>query len=123
MAITEAVHKKPNAQKWPAEVVSCYLDEIEKEARYGDKPFLGKILEMQGLGKHVWSYWKRIFSGNEDILHRMMMIDSVLEVKVYKMALGGQLDFVIARRTLNCVYKWGKRERGEETDEPKDRYA
>lgn len=101
--------KQPNAQKWTKEIVEGHLNEIEKEAREGIVPFLGHALRKRGLRRHVWSYWKRIFAEDDDMLERMLIIDSIFECKVLEMALHKQLDPVIAIRTLKYVYKWGKK--------------
>jgi len=103
--------KQPNAQKWTKEIVERYLDEIENEAREGTAPFLGQALKKRGLRRHVWSYWKRSFADDEDMLERMMGIDSLFELKVFEMGLYRQLDSKIAIRTLRFVYKWGKGKR------------
>jgi hypothetical protein len=103
--------KQPNAKKWTAEIVSGHLLEIEKEAKEGYMPFLRWALNSRGLPVHVWSYWKRIFADNDDILEKMLFIDSLFEAKVFRQALHGQLDARIAIRTLKYVYKWGQKNR------------
>ena len=103
--------KKPNAQKWTKEIVEKYLLEIEKEAKEGYMPFLRWALNSRGLPVHVWSYWKRIFAYDDDILEKMLLIESMFESKVFQQGLHGQLDSRIAMRTLKYVYKWGQKDR------------
>jgi hypothetical protein len=100
--------KQPNAQKWTREIVEKYLDEIGKEAEDVIRPFLGQALKKRGLQRHVWSYWKRTFADEEDMMERMLEIESMFEVRLVEMALHKQINPTIAVRTLRFVYKWGK---------------
>jgi hypothetical protein len=108
-----ATEKILNARKWTAEIVSAHLDAIEKEANEGFTPFLSSALRKQGLYKQVWSYWKRIFADNDDMIERMLIIDTIYESKLVTMALHGEISHTIAIQTLKFSYKWGQKEREE----------
>jgi hypothetical protein len=107
------IEKIPNARKWTVEVVSAHLEAIEKEANEGFSPFLSSALRKQGLYKQVWSYWKRIFADNDDMIERMLIIDTIYESKLVTMALHDEISTTIAIRALKFSYKWGQQERKE----------
>jgi hypothetical protein len=102
----QEIKKKPNAQKWTLERVSGHLDKIELAVQEEYCFFLGTALKRQGLHKHVWSYWKQIFADNDDLIERMLLIDSRLEVKILDAAMKGVLPKTLVIRTLKCVYGW-----------------
>jgi len=103
--------RHPNAQKWTVETVSAHLIEIEKEATDGPSFFLGRALAKQGLYKHVWSYWRRTFQNNDDIIEQMLRIETILEAKILEGALKKELSGNIATLTLKYNYQWNdKRE-------------
>src|ERR1039458_8778103 len=100
----DTTYKIPNARKWTAEVVSKHLEAIEKEANEGFMPFLSAALRKQGLYKQVWNYWKRIFANNDDMIERMLIIDTIYEGKLVTMALHEEISSTIAIRTLKFAY-------------------
>jgi hypothetical protein len=103
----------PNARKWTAEIVNKHLDAIEKEANEGFTPFLSSALRKQGLYKQVWSYWRRIFADDDDMIERMLVIDTMYESKLVTMALEGVISSSMAIRALKFSHKWGQEERQE----------
>ena len=105
----DANSRHPNAQKWTAEIVTEHLSGIEKDASSGDSLFLGRALAKRGLYKHVWSYWKRTFYSNEDIIESMLNIESLFEAKVLEGALKKELSPSIAMLTLRYNYNWNDR--------------
>ena len=105
----QEIKKKPNAQKWTPERVSGHLDKIELAVEEEYCFFLGWALGRQGLGKHVWSYWKKIFADNDDIIERMLIIDTQFEAKILTAGLEGKIPASIASRTLRYVYGWSDR--------------
>lgn len=104
----KSTEKKPNAQKWTAERVHQYLNVIDKEARAGRGLFLGQILTMYGLPRHVWSYWKRTFANDGDILEQMYVIDTILEAKIFDAGLKGIVPAKVVINTLKLTYGWRK---------------
>ena len=98
-----------NAQKWSPEIILKHLVEIEKEAIEGESLFLGRALIKQGLYKHVWTYWKKIMRTDEDIIDRMMRIESIYECKLLEGALKKQLSATMATLTLRYNYQWNDR--------------
>ena len=102
----QEIKKKPNAQKWTLERVSGHLDKIELAVEEEYCFFLGTALKRQGLRNHVWSYWKQIFSDNDDLIERMLLIDSKFEAKIFEAGLKRVLPNSIVMRTLKCVYGW-----------------
>jgi hypothetical protein len=102
----------PNAKKWTPEVINKHLDAVDrmvKEER--DCYFLGRALAAQGLGRHVWSYWKRIFAEDDDMLDRMSLIEGRFEVKVFKAGLHREIPPSMAIWILKYVHHWGRKDR------------
>jgi len=106
----EAIARKPNAQKWTAEIVIAHLDAIEAEISKPDVWLLGQALLKARLGKHVWRYWKRIFADDEEIIERMELIDTKLESKLFVAALKNKVPARIAIWILRNVHGWGQNE-------------
>ena len=104
--MTEEGTKTPNAKKWTEERVKAHLDILEKDMHGEHCFFLGSALMRQGLPKHVWSYWKQVFAENDDLIERMLFIDSFFEAKIFEAGLKKELPSVIAIRTLKFVYGW-----------------
>lgn len=107
----ETTDKKPNAQKWTVEKVGKHLDAIETEAWRGYSLFLGSALAKRGLQRHVWSYWKRIFAYDDNILERMYVIDGIFEAKIFEAGLLGFVPARVAIQTLKLTYGWGRKDR------------
>lgn len=82
------------------------LNEIMKDADIGPSYFLGRALAKRGLYKHVWPYWKKIFRDNDDIMERMMHIETLFEAKIVEGALKKELSGSIAALTLKYNYEW-----------------
>jgi hypothetical protein len=102
----EESKKNANAKKWTEERVSGYLNKIEMAVEEEYCFFLGWALKRHGLRKHVWSYWKQIFAYNDDIIERMLVIDTQFEAKIVTAGLEKKLPGIIATRTLKCAYGW-----------------
>jgi hypothetical protein len=98
--------RHPNAQKWSAELVMEHLEAIEKDATEGDSLFLAKGLTKRGLYRHVWAYWKKAFYENEDIIEKMLQIESVFEAKLLEGALKKQLSGRMVTMALKNNYNW-----------------
>jgi hypothetical protein len=98
--------KKPNAQKWTLERVSGHLDKIELAVQEEYCFFLGTALKRQGLHRHVWSYWKKVFADNDDLIERMLLIDTQFESKIVVAGLKNVLPKGIVMRTLKFAYGW-----------------
>lgn len=87
----EESKKTANAQKWTVERVNAHLDRIELDFEEKYCFFLGWALKKQGLRKHVWSYWKQIFADNDDMIERMLVIDTKFEAKILMAGLKNEL--------------------------------
>jgi len=103
---TNPYDKHPNAQKWTAAAVYTHLQDIEKEATEGESFFLGSVLTKLGLYKHVWSYWKKTFYQNDDIMELMLRIESILEAKMIEGALLKKVSPWMAALALKYNYNW-----------------
>ena len=101
--------KQPNAQKWTIEIVKDELDGIEKEAESGTSYFLGRALAKAGLYKQVWSYWKKTFRDNDDIIEQMLRIETLFEAKILEGALKKELSGPVAALTLKFNYNWNNK--------------
>ena len=102
----------PNAKKWTTEVVTELLLKIEADANDGDSLFLSKALSKQGLYRHVWTYWKKSFSENDDIAEMMLRIESTFEAKLLQAALKKELSPWLAIMTLKHSYNWKDKPKG-----------
>ena len=106
---TNPYDKHPNAQKWTAEKVTELLTKIDKDAREGDSFFLGIALFKLGLYRQVWTYWKRTFVDNEDIIELMLGIETAFEAKLVDGALKKKISPYIAYLALKNGYNWSDR--------------
>ena len=102
----DQLSKHPNAQRWTVESVTEHLLFIEKDAVTGDSLFLGKALAKRGLYRHIWSYWKRAFIDNEDMMAIMLNIETHFEAKLLEGALKKELSPSMAMMTLRYNYNW-----------------
>ena len=98
--------KHPNAQKWTADTVITELNEILRDADIGPSFFLGKALAKRGLYKQVWSYWKKTFHDNDEVMERILNIETMFEAKILEGALKKELSGSIAALTLKYNYHW-----------------
>ncbi len=96
----------PNAQKWTEENVTEHLLFIAKDAESGTSLFLGRALAKRGLYRHVWSYWKKAFAGNADMMEMFLNIESLFEAKILEGALRKELSSTMAAITLRYNYNW-----------------
>ena len=109
--MVEESKKTPNAKKWTEEKVKAHLDRLEKDMQGEYCFFLGSALKKQGLQRHVWSYWKKIFAENDDLIERMLRIDSRFEAKIFIAGLRKEIPSSIAIQTLRYVHGWSNRKR------------
>ena len=98
--------KIPHPQKWTAERVMMNLMEIMKSAKDPNVLYLGQALERQGLYSQIWSYWRKVFFKNDDILEAMLQIDTIFESKLYVGALRKELSPWVAIFSLKHNHKW-----------------
>ena len=98
--------KHPNAHKWTEPTVINLLLAIEIDARNGDSYFLGKALAKQGLYRHIWGYWKKIFYDKDDIIELMLRIESLFEAKLLEGALKKELSAWIVMMALKNGHYW-----------------
>jgi len=68
--------------------------------------YLGQALERQGLYNQIWSYWRKVFFKNDDILEAMLRIDTIFESKLYVGALRKELSPWVAIFSLKHNHKW-----------------
>jgi hypothetical protein len=111
--MAETTKKIPNAQKWTVERVNSHLDRIELDLELAYCFFLGWALKRQGLRKHVWSYWKQIFANNDDMIERMLLIESKFEAKILTAGMKNELPATMVERTLRIAYGWSNKERSK----------
>jgi hypothetical protein len=102
--------KHPNAKKWTREVVMEHLCEIEKEANDGKSLFLSKALTKRSLYRHIWTYWKRLFEQDEDIVEMILRIESLFEAKLLDAALNKEVSAWVAIMALKRNYDWAERQ-------------
>jgi len=102
----ENKEKQANARKWTVENVSQYLEAIELEVRQETCFCIRTALASQGLERHVWSYWKRTFAQEDDLIHRMYLIDGILEARIFQAGLLRQLPARMVINMLKMNYGW-----------------
>ena len=105
----EQYQKHPNAQKWTAEIVAAELNAIEMDADVGKSLFLNRALAKRSLYKQIWSYWKKAFQQNEDIMEQMLNIETMFEAKILEAALKKEISGPVAALTLKFNYNWNNR--------------
>jgi hypothetical protein len=100
-------NKYPNSQKWTADAVTTYLRAIEKDANEGENLYIGSSLTKLGLYKHIWDYWKETYCQHDDIMERILRIESTYEAKILEGALKKKVSPAMATLTLKNDYSWG----------------
>jgi len=100
------MNQVPNAHKWTEERVSEHLIEIHHDAFQGDVMYLGRALVRQGLYPEVWSYWKKIFVKNGNIIEAMLQIEAIFEARLFEGALKKDVSPWVAIFGLKNNHKW-----------------
>jgi hypothetical protein len=98
--------KLPNAQKWTKEIVMMHLLEIEKEATEGNILFLSRALARRRISRYAWSYWKKVFCYEPDILEMMQLIDTILEANLLEGGLKKELAPYLTTLALKHNHQW-----------------
>ena len=101
------------AQKWTLEAVAELLVKIEQQARSHDTDYLTEALTNLGLGRKVWSYWKKKFDIEYEMMDQIDLIESLFEVKLYKAAKKQELPPAIAIFALKNNHHWTDRQQPE----------
>lgn len=117
-----APRKNSNAQKWTEDSIMPYLSKIKRAAKKRKNLFIGRQLKRLKLYPDIWSYWKRKFRDNEDIMERIEMIEGRFESNVVRAGLYGDIPASVAILTLRNAHGWRNGrfdEEGEEEEEPK----
>lgn len=109
--------RMPNAQKWTEERVKELLAEIKHDALHTDAEYLGITLSKLDLYPEVWTYWKRAFRQNDDIMEEMMRIKGIYESKLVRAGLRKQVSPWVAIFTLKRHYGWTETPEPEEEEE------
>ena len=101
--------RQQNARKWTVEIVTQHLQQIEKETENERCFFLGRILVRRRLYPQVWTYWKQSFRDNDDIIERMMRIETTLEANMIEAALRNELPARFAAMSMKFNYGWNNK--------------
>ena len=111
-----APKRNRNAQKWTKERVYEYLGKLEMAAADPANLFWGQELEKLGLYRDVWSYWKRKYSEDEDLINEMELIEQLYECNLVNAAYKAQIPAGIAIICLKHVHGWRESPVGEMKD-------
>jgi hypothetical protein len=111
-----APQKNLNAQKWTEESIIPYLSKMNKAAHRKKNLFIGQQLKKLKLYPDIWSYWKRKFSDNEDIMERMDLIEGAFESNVVNAGLYGDIPARVAILTLRNAHGWRNNPAREEQE-------
>jgi len=104
----KTINVPPQGNKWGEEMVIEMLIDIERDALETDVLFLGRSLTKMGLYPQLWSYWRKVYSHNEDIMARMMRINCIFECKLCEGALRKQLSPYMALSALKRNHHWNE---------------
>jgi hypothetical protein len=107
----------PNSQKWTEERVHKLLAEIKHDALHTDAEYLGITLSKLDLYPEVWTYWKRAFKQNDDIVEEMMRIKGIYESKLVRAGLRKEVSPWVAIFALKRNYGWNENPEPEEEEE------
>jgi hypothetical protein len=105
-------YKVPNAQKWTMANVLTHLEKIEQDALKPETMYLVNALVNEGLYKDIWRYWKNNFGASDDIMEKMLRIESIFEARLFVGALKKELSPGIAIFGLKNNHKWTDRQLG-----------
>ncbi len=101
------------AEKWTPEAVLERLAEIEQQARKDDTHYLGTALMHLRTSRRCWSYWRRKFLYDEEIIEQMDLIEGIFEAKLFEGALTSELNATTAIFGLKHNYGWGGQAKAE----------
>ena len=107
----------PNSQKWTEEIVKGLLAAIKQDALQTDAEYLGITLSKMDLYPEVWSYWKRAFKEDDDIMEEMMRIKCIYESKLVRAGLRKQVSPWVAIFALKRNHGWSENPEPAEVDE------
>ena len=108
-----APSENSNAQKWTPEVVKELLIKIELIAHDEGMPYLGYVLKRERLPRRAWSYWKKKFADDDDIMDHMDIIEVIFEVKVFDAAWRSKIPPAVAIFALKNNHHWTDRPQPE----------
>jgi hypothetical protein len=104
------------AEKWTPETVLECLGRIEQEAHQEDTNYLGTALMRLRISRRSWSYWKKKFIYDEEIMEQMDLIDGIFVSKLFEGGLKNKINASVTIFGLKHNYKWSDRH-SEETKE------
>jgi hypothetical protein len=94
------------AEKWTAEAVLECLGRIEQEAHKENTNYLGMALMRLRISRRSWSYWRKKFIYDEEIMEHIDLIDGIFETKLAEGGLDGTLKTAAAIFCLKHNYGW-----------------
>ena len=112
-----APKQNTNARRWTEKRLNSYLSKIDKAAGNPKNLFLGKHLVRLKLYKDIWSYWKKKFEDDEDIMDRMDLVEGMFEVNLFNAALRSEIPASKAIMSLRNAHGW--RNNPDKKQEPK----
>jgi hypothetical protein len=95
-----------------------HLERIEKGDGKGGPYFLSTALIHEGLYKEIWYYWRKMFLYDDDILERMLRIETLLESRICEGAIKKELAGWVAVYALKMKHRWEAKEEEEEKPQP-----
>ena len=107
------VKQNRNAHKWTEECVTEHLMAIREDATTENTMYLGRALVREGLYAEVWSYWKKIFVKNENIIEAMLHIEAIFEARLFEGALKKEIPAWLAIFGLRNNHHWTDRHEPE----------
>jgi hypothetical protein len=107
-----------NASKWTEERVHQHLIEIKALARDPKELFLRRVLAKLDLYREVWTYWRRKFAGDEDLMDEMNLIKDMFESNLFIAGLKGEISAPFTIMCLKANYGWSEYHNAEIADAP-----
>ena len=97
------------ALKWTPEAVKDILGRIEQDIQTENIYFIGEAMARQKLSRRHWSYWKKKFAADEDIMEQMALIEGIFESNLFVGGLHGQLNTSVVIFALKNNHRWTDR--------------
>jgi hypothetical protein len=80
-------------------------DQNEEKARVNTL-FVSELCVRGGFAPQRWSEWKKAYSDNAEFSEAVKMIESILETRLLKAALGNKANPIVSIFTLKVKYGW-----------------
>ena len=106
------------AVKWTFEKTMDRLLFIQTLTADRDIIYLGEALLLAGVYPEIWTYWKKKWCDNPDIMEVMYFVSHHFEVNIFKKATKKEIHTGVAIFALKHHYGWSDRKQSNPHDRP-----